>query len=177
MKTSIWVTDLVLQQVFDQERDKISQSTHPLAANYSTWFDKNEIIAYTMSHDGNNVFLCSTIGRKSHWPIGVYRILNRLFKGEPVDIVTKHIGHVWMDHVEEQIKFLQSVPGFRTAIISRKQGYKRTLRKFQLELLERNLQFTIASNPIWVCNDYHNPECLQDILYYGEDCLNEFKIV
>lgn len=175
MKTSIWVTDPTLQQVFDQERDKISQSSHPLAVNYSTWFDEKEIIAYTMTTEDNNVYLCSTIGRKAYWPPGVYRILNRLFKGEPIDIVTKHINHFWMDHVEVQIKFLESFPEFRSAIISRKQGYKRTLGKFQLELLERNLQFTIADSPVWVCDDYHNPECLQDILFYGEDCLSEFK--
>ena len=122
MKTSIWVTDPTLQQVFDQERDKISRSSHPLAVNYSTWFDEKEIIAYTMTTEDNNVYLCSTIGRKAYWPPGVYRILNRLFKGEPVDIVTKHINHFWMDHVEVQIKFLESFPEFISAIIYKKQG-------------------------------------------------------
>jgi|AACY02.15.fsa_nt_gi hypothetical protein len=174
MQTSIWVEDPHLQEIFDLERTKISSSQHPLAINYSSWFDKKEIIAYTMTWDSDKVYLCSTIGRKEYWPKGTYRVLNRLFKGDPEDVVTKHINHFWMDHVEQQINFLKNYKGFKTAIISRKQGYQRALTKFQQELLLRNLEFKLSPTPVWVCNDCNNPECLQDILYYGKNVLGNF---
>lgn len=177
MKTSIWVRNTKLQKIFDRELDKISQSNHPLAVNYSTWFDAKEIIAYTMTWDKDNVYLCSTIGRKDYWPKGVYRVLNRLFKGQPVDIVTKHISHFWMDQVCEQINFLEkNIPDFQMALISRKQGYRRALDKFKQELENRSLHFSLHTDPVWVCNDCSNPECLQDILFYGKNLVNNFNM-
>jgi hypothetical protein len=173
--TILWQDNSALQKIFDKERQKISQSDHPMAINYSTWFDPKEIIAYTMSAEKGKVFLCSTIGRKDYWPEGTYRVLNRLFKGEPRDIVTKNITSFWHEHVKAQVEFLKTLPDFRTAIISRKQGYRRALHKFKDELNNWGMNFTLPNNPIWLCDDYHNPECLQDVLFFGEDCINEFK--
>lgn len=174
-KTILWQENALLQDAFNNERQKVVLTDHLLAINYSTWFDTKEIIAYTMSMEGKNVYLCSTIGRKDYWPAGTYRVLNRLFKGTPQDIVTKNITHIWHEHVEAQINFLKTVPDFRTAIISRKQGYRRALSKFKNELLEWDMKFTLSNKPIWVCNDCANPDCLQDVLFYGENCLNKFE--
>lgn len=173
--TILWQDNSVLQKMFDKERQKISQTDHPMAINYSKWFDSKEIIAYTMSTEKGSVYLCSTIGRKDYWPDGTYRVLNRLFKGEPQDIVTKNITGFWHEHVKAQVDFLKTVPGFRTAIISRKQGYRRVLNKFKDELGNLGMEFTLANSPVWVCNDCQNPECLQDVLFFGKDCINEFK--
>ena len=173
--TILWQDNTSLQKLFDRERSKIAQTDHPLAVNYSTWFDPREILAYTMSAEKSRVYLCSTIGRKDYWPEGTYRVLNRLFKGSPQDIVTKNITSYWHEHVKAQVDFLKTVPGFRTAIISRKQGYRRALSKFKNELENWNMEFTLSDEPVWLCNDFHNPECLQDVLFFGEDCIKEFK--
>lgn len=173
--TILWQDNNLLQKLFDKERKKIAQTDHPLAVNYSTWFDPKEIIAYTMSTENEHVYLCSTIGRKDYWPEGTYRVLNRLFKGEPQDIVTKNITSFWHEHVKAQIDFLKTVPGFRTAIISRKQGYRRALTKFKDELSDWDMKFFLSERPVWVCNDCQNLECLQDVLFFGENCINEFK--
>lgn len=173
--TILWQDNSALQKIFDKERNQIAHTDHPLAVNYSTWFDPKEIIAYTMSAERGSVYLCSTIGRKDYWPEGTYRVLNRLFKGKPQNIVSKNITNYWHDQVKAQIEFLKTLPDFRTAIISRKQGYRRVLGKFRDELAEHGIDFTLSEKPVWVCNDFNNPECLQDILFFGENCINKFK--
>jgi len=175
LKTITWVSDTKLQKIFDRERIKVAQSDHPLAENYSTWFNEKEILAYTITTDRSNVYLCSTIGRKEYWPTGTYRVLNRLFKGDPDSLLTKQVGSFWMDQVEDQLRFLKNnIPDFKMAIISRKRGYRNSLGVLNEAFASRGIHFTLLPSPIWVCDDCHNPDCLQDILYYGKNLTDQF---
>lgn len=175
INTYTWVQDDTLQLRFDIARETIASSAHPLAVNYKDNFNKSEIIAYSMSCDLDEVYLCSSIARKEYWPIGVYRVLNRVFKPVPKDVFTKSIEDFWTDQIEQQINFCKTLPDFKTAIVSRKLGYKRTLGQLQSYLTHRDIESTLWDSPVWVCNDYDNPECQQNILAIGPHTAADFN--
>ncbi len=175
INTYTWTNDPLLQKRFDLAREQISRSSHPLAVNYRENFNSSEIIAYSMSCTDEEVFLCSSIARKEYWPIGVYRVINRVFKPEPKETFTKNIEAYWVDMILQQVDFCKSLPDFRTAIITRKLGYTSTLSHLGKYLTDRGLNNAVWDRPVWVCNDYHNPECQQNVLAIGEDVFQEFS--
>ncbi len=175
IKTKTWVSNKSLQNKFNTAREMIANSEHPHAENYSTWFDTSEIIAYSMSYDKDDIYLCSTIGRKPYWPTGVYRVINRVFKPVPKNIVTKNIEHFWADMIVQQLEFCQTLEDFECAIVTRKQGYTRTLKQLAASMEERDVEFKLYKHPVWVCDDCHNPDCKQNLIYFGNSkILKEF---
>jgi hypothetical protein len=174
INTYTWTQDSALQLRFDLARETIARSNHPLANNYQCNFNSSEIIAYSMSCTDREVYLCSSIARKSYWPQGVYRVLNRVFKPVPKDVFTKSIEDFWTDQVVQQLEFCKTLSDFKTAIVSRKLGYKRTLSHLQNYLALRNIVATVWAQPVWVCDDYHNPECQQNILAIGPHTADNF---
>ena len=172
--THTWVSNSALQDRFDSARLQIAASDHPLSINYRDRFNESEIIAYSMSCSTDTVYLCSSIARKSYWPTGVYRVLNRVFKPVPTDVFTKRIESFWVDMALQQVEFCKTLPDFRSAIISRKLGYKKALGRLKLYINERGVDCDVWDSDIWVCNDYNNPECQQNILSFGEHVEHEF---
>jgi len=128
-----------------------------------------------MSCDADHVYLCSSIARKEYWPGGVYRILNRVFKPTPVNIVTKNIESYWLDMIEQQIELCLTFPDFRTAVVSRKLGNIRTLTQLGKGITSRGYVNSIWESPVWMCNDYDNPDCQQNILAVGRNLEHEFN--
>jgi hypothetical protein len=174
INTYTWVSDTALQNRFDSARLQIAASDHPLSINYRDRFNESEIIAYSMSCSTDTVYLCSSIARKTYWPTGVYRVLNRVFKPLPTDVFTKRIESFWTDMIMQQFNFCKTLPDFRSAIISRKLGYKNTLTQLGSYIKERGVECEVWDKDIWVCNDYDNPECCQNILAIGENVEHEF---
>jgi hypothetical protein len=175
INTYTWVQDNALQMKFDLARETIASSNHPLADNYKHNFNSSEIVAYSMSISLNEVYLCSSVARKPYWPAGVYRVLNRVFKPVPKNVFTKSIEDFWVDQIIQQLNFCKTLPDFKTAIVSRKLGYKRTLGQLQGYLALQNITSTVWVDPVWVCDDYHNPECQQNILAIGPHTSNDFN--
>jgi hypothetical protein len=175
INTYTWIQDNALQLKFNLAKETIASSSHPLADNYKDNFNASEIVAYSMSCDNSEVYLCSSVARKPYWPAGVYRVLNRVFKPVPKDVFTKSIQDFWTEQIVQQLEFCQTLPDFKTAIVSRKLGYTRTLSHLQSYLALRNIQSTVWDDPVWVCNDYHNPECQQNILAIGPHTADSFK--
>lgn len=176
INTYTWVQDNMLQLRFDLARETIARSNHPLADNYQHNFNSNEIVAYSMSCTDTEVYLCSSVARKSYWPAGVYRVLNRVFKPVPKDVFTKSIQDFWTDQIVQQLEFCKTLPGFKTAIVSRKLGYTKTLSHLQSYLALRNIVATVWDQPVWICNDYHNPECQQNVLAIGSNTASDFTL-
>lgn len=174
INTFTWITDNALQDRFNSARLQIATSSHPLSINYRERFNESEIVAYSMSCSDDTVYLCSSIARKTYWPVGVYRVLNRVFKPVPKDVFTKRIEEFWTDMIMQQVNFCRTLPDFRSAIISRKLGYKNTLRQLGSYIKDRGVNCEVWDNAVWVCNDYHNPECQQNILAIGENVEHEF---
>ena len=175
INTYTWVQDDVLQMKFNLAKETIASSNHPLADNYRYNFNSNEIVAYSMSYNEDEVYLCSSVARKSYWPVGVYRVLNRVFKPVPKNVFTKTIQDFWVDQIVQQLDFCKTLPNFKTAIVSRKLGYKKTLGQLQGYLALRDIESTVWTDPVWVCNDYHNPECQQNILAIGSHIADDFN--
>ena len=174
INTCTWIQDDSLQMTFDLARETIARSTHLLADNYRYNFNPHEILAYSMSYNCDEVYLCSSVARKPYWPVGVYRVLNRVFKPVPTNVFTKTIQDFWVDHIVQQLDFCKSLPDFKTAIVSRKLGYKKTLGQLQGYLALRNIESAVWDDPVWVCDDYHNPECQQNILAIGPHTAADF---
>jgi hypothetical protein len=175
--TKTWIDDQLMQEKFDHARNQIANSQHPLSCNYAENFNSKEILACSMSYEQGEIFLCSSIARKEYWPIGVYRILNRVFKPQPTQSFTKKIQSYWADMVEQQLEFCQRIPDFQTAIVTRKLGYVNTLKQLSTTINSKQIQSCLYDRPVWICNDYHNPECLQNVLYIGQNVISQFKQV
>jgi hypothetical protein len=98
-----------------------------------------------------------------------------VFKPVPTNEFTKTIQDFWIDQIVQQLDFCKTLPNFKTAIVSRKLGYKKTLGQLQGYLALRNITATVWDEPVWVCNDYDNPECQQNILAIGSNTAHDFK--
>ncbi len=175
--TKTWVADQLLQEKFDHARNQIANSSHPLSCNYAENFNSKEILACSMSFENDQILLCSSIARKDYWPTGVYRILNRVFKPQPTQSFTKKIESYWADMVEQQLEFCKAISGFKTAIVTRKLGYVNTLKQLSNTIGSKQIESYVYEKPVWICNDYHNPECLQNVLYIGQNVIGQFKQV
>lgn len=174
--TKTWKSNELLQQKFEESLVKVANSGHRLSKNYNQDFHRDEIIAYSMSYDQDNIYLCSTIGIKKTWPPGVFRLINRVFKPNPTNEFTKNIQPFWTEMIRQQLALCQQDPTFRTAIITRKTGYRNTLTHLKSQIDTSHNVFQLYPNSVWVIENFSNPECYQDILYCGNpEPLNLFK--
>jgi hypothetical protein len=174
--TETWKDNKILQCKFENSLIKIAQSNHRLSKNYSSGFLRDEIIAYSMSYDNDQVYLCSTIGTKKTWPVGVYRLINRVFKPNPTGDFTKNIQSFWVDMIHQQLEICKQQQDFQTAIITRQAGYRNTLNQLKLHINTPDNKFHLLERPVWVLENFSNPECYQDVLFYGNQIpLKNFK--
>jgi hypothetical protein len=174
--TETWKNNDDLQNRFESSLTKVAESGHRLSKNYSSGFHRDEIIAYSMSYDNDQVYLCSTIGTKQTWPAGVYRLINRVFKPNPTSDFTKNIQPFWVDMIHQQLEICKQQKDFQTAIITRRAGYRNTLTQLKLHIDTPNDTFYLFRKSVWVLEHFSNPECYQDVLYYGNQAsLENFK--
>lgn len=153
---------------FNAARNMIANSNHKHSANYSEGFNISQIVAFTNGYVNNELEMCSSISRNPDWPIGVYRILNRLFKPFVDERFTKTIEPIWVEMISNQIEYCKNnLLDFNTAIITRKIGYKNSLAGLQDKMIEKNYTFKLWKDSAWVCSDKKNQGCLQDVMSFG----------
>ena len=174
MNIHTWVNNTELQTKFDHARSIIADSDHRLSVNYCGQYNSNEIIAHSMCFDSDNIYLCSTVARKEDWPVGVYRILNRVFTPAPKNVFTKRIEPYWISMIAQQLEFCKELTDFRCAIISRQMGYKRTLNQLAGYIRASGIDCAVWDKAVWTCEDFTNPQCQQNVLAVGEDVSQEF---
>lgn len=158
--------------IFEQYKDIQSTTPSRLVLNYSKWFnlDEQEMLTMYRHTASTNPTIFSTIYRRDWWPIGSYRILNRVWQYPRVTKVEKTINDGLYEMIEHQLTWCKQQPEFKVAIISRNKN-TRLFDKMQLDLSYRGLEFS-QYEKLWVCEG-SEADCLQQILYHGDSSVFE----
>lgn len=172
------VDNHALLELYKEHCLKIADSNRYLRDNYkleNLEIDKQEV--FTIGFKNNEPFLFSSIYRRSYWPVGCYRILNRLWKVDSDSAVNTNIDKLYTIMIAHQLTWLkENKKDFKTAIITRNRNSKHTLELLSKHVNEIGLDFNVYNKKIRVCkgDDYN---CLQDVLFYGnKELLDSWKI-
>ncbi len=162
-------SDTSLLQEFDLAREElIREFPDKLVSNYTLEnFNYNEQTAFSIGYKNNSPFLFSTIFRRQWWPEGAYRILNRTWKLERQDHISRGIDPIFRYMVEDQIDWLKSNTNYKAAFISREKNSRNTLFNVMDELNIGKYKFDFYDDRVWVCEGSEE-YCLQNILYTGD---------
>ncbi len=147
-----------------------------LASNYRIEnMDINSQLAFSIAYNEmvDSPTILSSIYRRSTWPVGMYRILNRTWKplGEEDILPTRKVNALWAEMIDSQIHWLKTnVSEYTTAIISREHNSRNTLIHLMEDVHETSInRFELLDERVWLCENKSNPEsCYQDVIYTGE---------
>jgi hypothetical protein len=176
IKTEIWKprTRPKLDKIFDDLRQKqYADTAHPLYANY-TKDSFNECERISITFDDDIPICCASIIKRTCWPDGVYRILNRFWKvnEERLNLLNTSTR---MQRVSDCIKSQQEYcfKHFKAELvfISRQED---NWQKFLIHSIKNNTGYTWNFDEFkyQTCND-ENENCWQKIIYFGNDSLLE----
>ena len=159
-----------LLKVFDNSRINFIKKNNndKLIENYSKWFNYQEQLAFSIGYKNNCPYLFSTIFRRDWWPEGCYRILNRTWKQEKQFHISKAIDPLFLEMVQDQLKWLIENKNFKTGIISREHNSRNTLLNVKNYLNTYEYKFNLLDTRVKMC-DGPDCHCLQDILYTGNN--------
>jgi hypothetical protein len=174
-------SNLEMDQLFDQLREiRYQDQSHKLWKNYS----KEEIeiysgvVAYTICFaDNGTPEMCSTISSRTCWPVGCYRILNRLWKHSNKINYPVVMSPSFAVSAQSQIDWLRENTDCKLYFISRqKDNWERWCirmfkNKYQISFQTDNFKYLTCPNE---CDD----TCWQKIIYNGDqEILNLWKRV
>lgn len=162
-------TDTELLSVFDTSRKKlISMYSGKIIENYKIEnFNYQEQLAFSIGYKDNTPYLFSTIFRRNRWPKGCYRILNRTWKLNRQNHISKEIDPLFKDMVESQMHWLNKNLNPTTVFISREHNSRNTLINVRDYLNTGEFKFTLLEGLIRVSNGDPSVAC-QDILFAGD---------
>lgn len=155
---------------FDKARKKLLElDNDKLIENYLQQnFNYADQTAFSIGYKNSEPYLFSTIFRRDWWPDDCYRILNRTWKLNRQDHVSKKIDVVFREMVESQIKWLNKNTNVVTTFISREHNSRNTLINVRNNLNMGEFEFTLLKERIRVSEGPEEQAC-QDILYAGSD--------
>lgn len=157
-------------QEFDLHRLSVANSGHRFSSNYSSKdFVYKEQLVFSIGYKNDVPHLFSTVYRRSWWPVGTYRILNRLWKNSLDNAINKDIDDIYIDMISAQLSWLKiNQQDFQTAVISRNGIENKMLSMLAGKLNNADLDFKIYKNRVWMCKG-EAKDCLQTVLYYGNE--------
>ncbi len=161
-------TNKELDDIFDRERSIQFQSDHRLAKNYSDDFYKFSVAFTIAFNDQQEPEICSSIARRACWPLGVYRIMNRLWKTENHRVAhSKFISEAMAGNARSQIDWLKNNADCKLLFISREKSnwMQWVSDKF---LSQYDIKFEIAKNKYLTCPNELDSSCWQNIIYIGD---------
>jgi hypothetical protein len=180
MRVETWApgTNAELDQLFDSLRDQRYQDrTHRMWKNYSqeAFADVGSVALTIYFDDQGQPEMCSTISSRACWPVGAYRILNRLWKHNNKIVYPRVISPSFEHSLRSQISWLKNNTECKMYFISRQtENWEhwciREFRKqFDLEFATDNYRYLTCQNE---CDD----SCWQKIIYSGDaELLTEWK--
>jgi hypothetical protein len=167
-----------LISTFESFRKEQEFRNDKLSHNYSALnFNFLEQEAFSIGYKNNIPFLFSTIFRRTSWPEGAYRILNRTWKADRQFHVSKSIDQIFLDMIDHQHNWLkENKTDFKIAFISREHNSRNTLTNLAESLNTHGNEFYLYENRVWMCNGPQE-NCFQDILYTGDvNILKQWKL-
>lgn len=162
-------TDTELLSVFETSRKKlISMYSGKLIENYKVEnFNYQEQTAFSIGYKNNKPYLFSTVFRRNLWPEGCYRILNRTWKLNRQNHISKEIDPLFKEMVESQIHWLNKNLNPTTVFISREHNSRNTLINVQDYLNTGEFEFILLEELIRVSKGDPKVAC-QNILFAGK---------
>jgi len=162
-----------LDQLFDSLREHQYQDTnHRLHENYSkNSFAHAGIVAYTICFNNDNVpEMCASISSRDCWPVGAYRILNRLWKHSNKIVFPRVMSPSFGQTTQSQIEWLQTNTNYQLYFISRQTDnweewcINNFRNRFALTFKTDNYKYLTCPNE---CDN----TCWQKIIYHGDESL------
>lgn len=162
-------TNVELLSIFDTSRQKlISMYSGKIIENYKIEnFNYQEQLAFSIGYKDNSPYLFSTIFRRNRWPKGCYRILNRTWKLNRQNHISKEIDPLFKEMVESQMHWLNKNLNPTTVFISREHNSRNTLINVRDYLNTGEFTFTLLEDLIRVSEGDPKVAC-QDILFAGD---------
>lgn len=172
MYTKTWMpgTDKDLDSLFEMLRQtQYNDHSHKLWSNYSTSAFK-DCSALTINFVDDKPFFCSSILKRTCWPDGVYRILNRLWKPAVRSTSLRRLSPGIGSMLHSQLDWLRSNTDFELAFVSRETDH---WQQFCVDNFTKhfNLDFKIDNHKYLTCHNEKDNSCWQKILYYGNESL------
>jgi hypothetical protein len=162
------------RKTFENYNKKHLEINFRLKKNYQTEnfnLDDQCVLTYYKKDISSDPTIFSTIYRRNWWPVGVYRILNRVWQYPRVTKLEKSINDGLYEMIQAQLEWCLNRVDFKTAIITRYKN-KRLFDKIQKDLANRSIFFQKSKKRIWVSNEMSLESC-QDVLYYGDQSVIE----
>jgi hypothetical protein len=158
-----------LLEEFDNNRKKlIDLYSGKLIDNYKIEnFNYQDQTAFSIGYKDTSPYLFSTIFRRDWWPLGCYRILNRTWKLNRQNHISKQIDPLFKEMVENQTAWLYKNLNPTTVFISREHNSRNTLINVRDYLNTGEYGFTLLEERIRVSQGDPALAC-QDILFTGE---------
>ena len=152
--------------IFDKFRSIEEHADHPLASNYTqAQFRLHEQSQLCYYQDGDkDPTLFSTIYRRSWWPEGAYRVLNRTWQYPRVEKMERDFHDHHYEMLFSQIKWCEAQPNFKIAFISRQKNHR--MFEFGMKLLRKRGVVFEQGPKVWVCQGKEE-DCHQQVLCYG----------
>jgi len=174
MKAITWKpkSDKYLDELFESLRQKQhSDKSHRYWSNYGPDFYKFSV-ALTICFDDNDVpEMCSSIASRDCWPIGAYRILNRLWKHNNKILFPRTMSPSFSESAKSQISWLKENTDYKLFFMSRQTN---NWEDFALEnFYNYGLSFLKDKYFYLTCPNECDDTCWQKILYNGDSNLLE----
>ena len=174
MKTITWRPgdNLELDTTFHTLREAQYQDhSHRLWKNYSEQaFDT--AVALTICFDDNGVpEMCSSIASRDCWPVGAYRILNRLWKPNNRITFPKKMSKSFSDTTTSQLEWLETnLSDCKMPFISR---LSNSWQQFVIDEMksQNNVTWHTDGYKYLTCPNECDNTCWQHILYQGDKTL------
>jgi hypothetical protein len=161
--------DRSLDLFFDELRESQYSSNDRLSKNYSKHMMHQSIASTIVLDDNDDPILCSTIGRKEIWPIGVYRIYNRTWKVSSKRKSSIHAGMTpEMAQIgKSQIDWLTENTDCKLYFMSRE---TKNWRSWAIHTMKQDhgMNFYDGQYEYLTCENPSDTTCWQTIIYNGD---------
>ena len=177
MYTKIWRpgTEPELDSLFNSLREQMFNSDHKLAENYNKeHFETCAAINITFD-DNDQPFLCSSVLTRPCWPSTAYRIVNRMWKPDPIIGPLNEFSPGTDSMINTQIAWIKENTDCNFIFSSREGN---VWMKWARDNLDRqfNLDFKISEHKYLTCPNCDDDRCWQYIIYQGnEEILKQWQ--
>jgi hypothetical protein len=175
MKTITWRpgSNAQLDEEFENLRQiQFNNTEHRLWKNYSRRAFKFATALTIHWNDLGEPEMCSSIASRNCWPVGAYRILNRLWKSSNKINYPRIMSPSFAETAKSQIAWLKENTDCKLVFISRQtDNWENWVIKNFRDVY--GMDFNTDNYKYLTCFSECNPTCWQKIIYNGDVTLLE----
>jgi uncharacterized membrane protein len=178
MRTITWrpSSNKELDVLFENCRlEQYNDKSHRLWQNYGPDSFKYAVALTICFDDTGNVEMCSSIASRDCWPMGAYRILNRLWKHSNKIAFPRKMSPSFALSAKSQKEWLEENTDYKLLFISRQTD---SWQQFGIDNFQHyyNMTFETDNYKYLTCPNQCDNTCWQHIIYQGNgDLLSQWK--